>query len=326
LFMLYPEGVKCQDWDGLLPLHDASREAQYDAAFKLIQLYPQGLRTANIRGELPLLAAVRKGCMDLVSLMIYCFPESGKIILGNLYQYDDVEQWDWDILELCLRGAVGKLDGCIYTYYECSKLEGKSKKRRYPSISCPASKQARVSRVTRCNIKKMDVAHSGIMCCDNCSNDLPCQKGTNCPSKFLALHAAIECEASVTVLYCILKDHAHQAFEVDNDGMLPLHIAAAHANSPHAQTVLQKIIDLNPNAAYKRDFRERLPLHIALSNGFGYQAIKLLFDANKAAAFVTCQSKDKFSGTYPLFMATSCDCELDVVFLLLVGDPGILGL
>lgn len=112
LLQYYPDAVRALDWEGSLPLHDAAREGQYRMARYLLERFPVALQTANLRGEIPLFPAVRSSNIDLVCLMIQAWPAGGKHILRNVSQDDNVSSWNWDIIELLLRGAVDHLHGC----------------------------------------------------------------------------------------------------------------------------------------------------------------------------------------------------------------------
>lgn len=112
LIRVYPDAVRALDGDGSLPLHDAAREGQYRMARYLIERFPVALQTANLRGEIPLFPAVRSAHVSLVALMIQAWPMGGKHILRNVRPDDNVTSWNWDIVELLLRGGVNNLHGC----------------------------------------------------------------------------------------------------------------------------------------------------------------------------------------------------------------------
>lgn len=125
LLFVFPQGVRCLDWDGSLPLHDAAREGQVTMSKFLIERYPVGLTIANIRGEIPLFPAVRSGNVDLVTLYLQGWALGGMHILKAVSQDDNIHSWDWNIVELCLRGAVENFSGCAL-------LEGKEP----PDVCC----------------------------------------------------------------------------------------------------------------------------------------------------------------------------------------------
>ncbi|CAB9522136.1 Ankyrin repeat-containing protein [Seminavis robusta] len=129
LLFLYPEGVRCVDWDGSLPLHDAAREGQVVMSKFLIERYPTGLSIANIRGEIPLFPAVRSGNVDLVILYLQGWPIAGMHVLKSVTEQDSIQDWDWKIVELCLRGAVEN-------FLDCQLLEGKEP----PAVCCPVQR------------------------------------------------------------------------------------------------------------------------------------------------------------------------------------------
>jgi ankyrin repeat protein len=116
LTSIYPHAVRALDWEGSLPIHDAAREGQYMMAKYLMNQYPASLQTSNLRGEIPLFPAVRSACMELIVLMIQSWPMSGKYVLRNVSAEDHISSWNWDIIEVLLRGATNNL-------YNCSLLD-----------------------------------------------------------------------------------------------------------------------------------------------------------------------------------------------------------
>jgi len=112
LVYYHPTGVAAFDWEGSLPLHDSAREGQIDMTQFLMKLYPLGLSTANMRGEIPLFPAVRSGNVALVICLLQAWPKGGKHILQHVTADDNVNEWDNNILELCLRGGVENFNNC----------------------------------------------------------------------------------------------------------------------------------------------------------------------------------------------------------------------
>lgn len=130
LLYLYPEGVRCVDWDGSLPLHDAAREGQVVMSKFLIERYPIGLSVANIRREIPLFPAVRSGSVDLVILYLQGWALGGMHILKSVSADDNIKDWDWRIVELCLRGAVEN-------FSDCDLMKG----RELPAVCCSVDRE-----------------------------------------------------------------------------------------------------------------------------------------------------------------------------------------
>jgi ankyrin repeat protein len=109
LYQIYPDCIHTLDYDGSNPLHDATREGQFEMSKFLVERYPPALCKSNIRGEIPLFAAIRSGNVPLCAFLIRSWPASGKQVLQETVSdpTDDVSSWEPDILNLCLRGAVG---------------------------------------------------------------------------------------------------------------------------------------------------------------------------------------------------------------------------
>jgi hypothetical protein len=92
--------------------------------------YTKGLSIANIRGEIPLFSAVRSGNVDLVILYLQGWPTGGVHILKGVSADDSIDDWDWKIVELCLRGAVGN-------FSDCPLFQGKEP----PAVCCPVERE-----------------------------------------------------------------------------------------------------------------------------------------------------------------------------------------
>ena len=140
LLFVYPECARCVDWDGSLPLHDAAREGQVVMSKFLIERYPTALSIANIRGEIPLFPAVRSGNVNLVILYLQGWALGGKEILKAVSADDNIHDWDWNITELLLRGAVEN-------FSDCPLMKGKEP----PAVCCTVERG--VNRVTSLDVE-----------------------------------------------------------------------------------------------------------------------------------------------------------------------------
>jgi ankyrin repeat protein len=158
--------------------------------------------------------------------------------------------------------------------------------------------------------------------------------------KFMPLHAALECSASCHVIEYVLKNQSMQDIKsLDERGMLPLHWAVMQCNRPQLDTpqertalvdmIVKKLIvkseDGTFNAAMIRDnIYHRLPLHFALCYHADRRVITALIDAYPSSATDICQTRDVFCNKTPLHIAINCDCELDIIYMLLKRDPTFL--
>jgi Ankyrin repeats (3 copies) len=106
----FPDGIRAMDWEGSLPLHDAARQGQFLMAGLLVEQFPVALCVQNLRGEVPLFPAARSGNIDLVAYLVQAWPEGSKLVLKSISNDDRIDTWNWDILELLLRGAIHHLD------------------------------------------------------------------------------------------------------------------------------------------------------------------------------------------------------------------------
>lgn len=314
LVQLYPQGVRVQDWEGLLPLHDAAREGQAVMSQFLIDQWPGGLQTTSLRGEIPLFAAVRAGNLSIVVCILKAWYQGGKHVLQNVTGSDSVEDWDWNIVELCLRGAEGNFKGCpminIRTRCECDHSiccacksgkpfdcsDGWTKKRAKTSLSL-SKKRLRLSD----------------------------PEEQFCSCEFLPVHAALRADVHPRVLSSVLKQSTQDLTQVDCSGALPIHIAVSNITNTEAiQLCLEKVLKPHPQALQIPDNSNRLPLHRALLANANFAFIKALIETYPKSAVETYharESKRKPEGKSPLVLAIEQDCSLDTIFFLLQRDP-----
>jgi len=350
LLNISPNLAQCLDWERQLPIHEAAREGQLDAAKKLIEIYPDGLKQKNIFNELPIFAAVRFGSKELVAEMIRWYPEAGKAVVTEAISNDLVHDWDWDILELCLRGATRSLKHQLYSSsstlgasicpairihgklsitHRCQCFKYKKKTADKPSLKSQDPLQTRATKKSKAISVMMDPDNEcpdfnverhrlGYMSLQAKTNQ---KQKNNDERDFLALHATLECYSSIPIINRVLECYSEQMIRKDEYGMLPLHIAAYQANDSRGITAFNKIFDRNPAAALVSDSMGRLPLHLALQNKASFSVIKCLLEVNRPSAFVKCGTKDNFRTSIPLFIATSQDCCLDIVYTLFRGNP-----
>lgn len=112
LLRVAPSTISDVDWEGSLPLHEAAREGEFQMCKFLLERYPEGICRSNMRGEIPLFPAIRTDNLDLVILFLRMWPKSAKHVLQIVREEDKVGDWNPQILELCLRGAVENFTGC----------------------------------------------------------------------------------------------------------------------------------------------------------------------------------------------------------------------
>ena len=137
---------------------------------------------------------------------------------------------------------------------------------------------------------------------------------------FLPLHAAIDVGASLPVLRKALENCSDQVYVQDCYGRLPLHLAASLCRQEIVDFI-GELVKVYPYGCFARDSRNRLPWHLALQNRAEFKTVKMLMDANVSAAYEVCKTFDNFYNQKPLVVAMCCDCDLDVIYTLLRGDP-----
>jgi len=274
---------------------------------RLVQIYPAGAQATNDLGELPLFKAVLMGSVELVAQLIYAWPEGGKEILNFITDSEDVTSWDWEVLELCMRGSVNMLEkpeGLCHRFPNLMrfKIHPKKSKRYLTSFNdSPLPLKRRCLDSTCFQNENITI-----------SNFKP----------FLALHVAAENRYCSSIMNRVFQRYANQCYIKNSNGMLPLHLVANGRGQD--MDFMKKILLENKKAVFVRDKCGRLPLHIAIQSRADFHLIKLLLEANEPAGYENCLSHDEFCNKTPFCMAAFCKCDLDILYMLLRGNPNIM--
>jgi hypothetical protein len=138
-----------------------------------------------------------------------------------------------------------------------------------------------------------------------------CAGIANCPTSFMQMAT---------------KSNLHLLHEPDEDGNLPLHIAAANPHSTsdtdeHFNTVAY-LVEQNPAAAAARNNKGELPLHLAVRHGKLWEdGLKEIYEAYPAAV---CE-RDKDWQLYPFkvaaIMGRGTMASMNTCFMLLRSFP-----
>ena len=362
LLLLFPDSLSSLDYDGSLPLHDAAREGQLEMAQFLVKRYPEGLGIENIRGETPLFPAIRSGNMDLCAFMVKAYPMGGKHVLRRVREHDNIQNWDEDLLDLCLRGAVDNFchcspfpqqddlpdtsstrlqsfvstsDGEMLADHSDSSTSSVAHPAVLPSLASPIL-EITLPRSKSPILEEVESRKKRMPGGDNGSSKKKSRRGS-CDGKgsmsalgasyhrpFHHVHAALQCGASPSVLHCVLERYPQQLQEIDDLGKLPLHWAVEYGSENIASIIIEKIWKPYKGATGVRDFLGRLPLHLALISKADCRIIKSLLDANPCSGVEKCGVLDKkFIDKLPLIMATEYGSDLSTMYMLLRCDPSI---
>lgn len=337
LLNLYPDGVRVRDWDGSLPLHDATREGQVVMSQFLIDRWPEGPQTTNLRGEIPLFAAVRSSNLSLVMCLLRAWHQGGKHILQNLTENDSVEDWDWNIVELCLRGAEGNFNGCSMlnirskcacdhstTACEHSRIEKSAEKCCGDEKSCGVEKCCE-PQLKNCHTKKRCMSSLSL------SKKLlrkPDADQDCCQCAFYPVHAALRADVNPRVLRVVMEKSGQSLDRVDCVGAFPIHVAVSYlTNKESIQVCLNDILKPHPEAVRVRDSENRLPLHRALESAADFSLVKALVDIYPKSVIEPYQTNNPNSESKsPLLLAVERGCDLSTVFFLVRSDPSFVKL
>lgn len=308
LIYLFPEGVRVPDWDGSLPLHDAAREGQTVMSQFLIDKWPGALQMTSLRGEIPLFSAVRSGNLSLVVCLIKAWHKGGKYILQNLTDTDSVQDWDWTIVELCLRGAESNFIGCTMLNIKCL-------------CECDHScDQLSTKAFTTCCVKKRSLVSMSLS-----KKRLRAKEEvtSECTCPFFPVHAALRADTNVRVLRVVLEKSGQDLMHSNCVGALPIHVAVSNVtNKESVEFCLDEILKPHPEAAKVRDHSNRLPLHRALESKADFSFIKALVDIYPQSIVEPYQpNTPNATKTSPIALALERDCDLSTIYFLLQSDP-----
>jgi len=331
LSAIYPKGLYLLDWESSPPLHIALREEQENVATRLIRQCPEALCLKNITGELPLDIALRNSPFHIVNDMVIAWPEGGRYVLQNVGQNENVDEWDWNKIELCLQAASGNFgrEQCC-----CKNLNNNVKDFSVEdglSILCEEDTELRAVE-GKCAIceptSSFNSELSTAFVIENYSFTLAdiahITSSKQINEEYLPLHSVLEITSSYSLIKRVLEMHPDQIDKEDKFKRLPLHVMSTHCVGGTVD-IAASILRRYPEAVSHRDVFGRLPLHVALSNKAETQLVLSLIDEYPASAVEHCMTKDKkFSSIFPLFMATEYDCDLDVIFTLLRKMPILL--
>ena len=326
LLHFFPQAVTVPDWDGSLPLHDAAREGQCVMSQFLIDKWPEALQTTSLRGEIPLFSAVRSGNLSLVVCFLKAWYKGGTQILKNLTESDSVEDWDWNIVELCLRGAEGNFMGCPMLNLK---------------TTCEACHQSCDQEVTleKCcsKIRSLDQEVTVGRCCGKkrALSSLSLSKKrlrakeeteTDCLCAFFPIHAALRADVNARILRVVLDKSGQDLTRSDCVGALPIHVAVTNMTDKESiQLCLDEILTPHPEATKVRDKANRLPLHRALECNADFAFVKALVETYPKSVLESYQtSEPKSDRKSPLVLAIERDCDLSTIFFLLQSDPSFL--
>ena len=210
-------------------------------------------------------------------------------------------------------------------------VEGGSLKKRSADGSCEACRNIAGSSNKRSRRGSFDVGEHDCQH-DHHHHHVEHEPEPETVPKFLQLHSALQCGASLPVVKCVLNRHPTQLQEADDIGKLPLHIAVDVVSSKDqgqkddwVTFVIDHIWKPYQQACEERDFLGRLPLHLALMSNADCRIIERLLESHPSSGVDICDVVDpRFVDKLPLDIARAYDGSLSTIYLLVRGDPSII--
>ena len=335
LISAYPEAVKCFDWEGSLPLHDAAREGQFEVMKYLLTAYKEGVFKINQRGETPIFSAARSSSLACLELLLFVWPEGGKKLLVNLGPDDGVGNWDWIIIDLCLRSAVGMLPQPIndITSLDTVRTSLIHRYRYNENNSTFSCELAEGISTANCCYTSTGYKRP-LICCTDDNADVHMQSDEK-EHKTSMSYAEINFESVNKALCSCAWDKLKRPSKLQAGGenlesafysfansktkqkmFLPLH-AAFECKASYF--VVYRVLTTFPDQARVEDHLNRTPLHLALQyfsrSPFISKIVHQLLVLNHRAAFV----RDYF-GRLPLHNAILQQAETHVIKQLFLAN------
>jgi hypothetical protein len=224
-----------------------------------------------------------------------------------------VEDWDWNILELCLRGAESNFNGCTMLVIKClCECECERSCAQLPQLSATTAKESGDKKRARVSLSlskkrlrfKVDAK-------------------TECACVFYPVHAALRANVNARVLRVVLEKSGGDLVSQDGVGALPIHVAVSNVtNKDTIQVCLEEVLGKYPESARVRDYDNRLPLHRALESNADFAFVKALVDIYSRSVVEPYLTRGPNSVMKsPMVLALERDCDLSTIFFLLQRDP-----
>jgi ankyrin repeat protein len=145
--------------------------------------------------------------------------------------------------------------------------------------------------------------------------------GNNQLGSILHSALALKCDEDV-IRFAWEGKGSHAAGIRDCYGNLPLHHAVQLPSPAGDDGILAEIVKAFPEGASCKDASGRLPLHVALTNGYTWtkHGVKELFENNPSVI----SSKDEEHDLYPSLLAAAFS-DVETTFALLREYPQVIG-
>ena len=269
-----------------------------DTALLLLSAYPQGSESVDWECATPLSLAVRDSQEDIALHLINECPHALKLkdIRGVLP------------LETAIRNLTSLQ---LFSKMVLSWPEG---------CKCLLENIGNDENVSSWEWRKIELclqAASGAL--ETNPNINPTDKN---PCNYRLLHTALELSSCSSLHYRVINTCKDLVLRRDGQGRYPLHIATKH-KTECSLSVIEKLLDIYPEAASEKDSFCNLPLHIAISHQSNASIVMALLVANPPSATESCYStcSNLVYGLPPLLLAIHCGCNMDTIYTLARFDP-----
>jgi len=282
------------DIDGSFPLHHCGRAEYLENNFlhKLMTIYPEALMQQNARGETPLILAVSlNASVPVLQEMLYRYPRAARISdSGGFYPVSLL----WNSWVNVRKGATGQPvlsddEAEVTEIVKRNRIQMKSVTGKGDLEGDLAIWWHKMEMLLRVSYHK------------TLRDALPNGK------QWRVVHAAAGCDGCPPgVLHFAMKIEAGQCEEADEEGNLPLHVAAgapAYIRQNFEKTYgsrIEMLVKKYPEASRKKNVKGELCLHIALRSGKTWDSgIKKILKAEPRGIKI----KDTATGLFPFMLA-----------------------
>jgi ankyrin repeat protein len=297
----YPGAVRHADEDGDLPIHIACCCSSKSPNFCriLIEAYPGSERITNGEGELPFQLACRHNSLATVKYLLEVYPESSELetdrfcpihcAIWGIECREDNPETAVEVVKFLLdcnpKVVLQKYYDEFPLYWVCVRAGENA-----PTLNAYLEIMQLLYDAYPEAIEEEEVVSNVGIFCQEVQTFINTQLAyarqatdhrvmtTPDESGQLPLHRALRDNATLGSIKLLVKGNPSATRNVDNRGMIPLHVACQH----HSPSVVEYLIDLNSSTLKMKDLCQNTALHHAC-RGSNHVMIAFLLEKYDAA-------------------------------------------
>ena len=274
LIKKYPEALRRVDGLGTLPIHRASLRKSPEYCRVLIEAYPGSEQIPSAEGSLPLHFACAKGSVATVEYLYKLYPDA--IIRATPEGFYPIHR---SILLVDRRDNPATAVEIVKYLLGCDPNVKLQKYKGMPLLhyALRMMKYDDDSNV-EIGIKMIKIIieaapDSSVRSLDNFGS---------MPLQFLCRESKVDEAAAVQILKLLIEKYPEAVRIVDDEGDLPIHLAALHTTSPE---FLRVLVEAYPGSVSMPDAMGKLPLHQACLGKGSLATVEYLYQQYPGAIY-----------------------------------------